>query len=150
MAIQPSVGATWAVSTSSPATEDATGYNALTYTEVESIENLGAIGPTFEDVTFTPLKTGITQHRKGGKDYGQLSVSMASDLSATGQALVLSGVDGAEETTVFSHKVTLSDGSIRYFQGQIYSAPEQVGSASEMVLVEVNVMISSAIVRVDP
>ena len=145
--MQSSLGATWAISVTAPATEDVTGYDALTYTEVEDVESIGAIGPTFEDVTFTPLKTGVTSHRKGGTDYGQLAVTMASGIDQTGQALVLAGVDGANKSTVFSHKVTLNDGQIRYFRGQIYSAPEQVGSASEMVLIEVNVMISSAIVR---
>lgn len=148
MAIQTSLGATWEISTAAPATEDETGYAALTYTEVGNIQNLGGIGPTFEDVTFTPLKDGVTQHRKGGVDYGQLSVTMATDDDDAGQALVIAGVDGAEKLTVFSHKITLGDGAVRYFRGQIYSAPETVGDASTMVLSEVNVMVSSVPVKV--
>lgn len=148
MAIQTSLGATWSVSTAAPATEDAAGYAALTYTEVGNIENLGSVGPTFEDVTFTPLKDGVTQHRKGGADYGSLQVSMATDEDDAGQTLVVSGVDGAERDTVFSHKITLQDGAVRYFRGQIYSAPETVGDASSMVMTEVNVMVSSVPVKV--
>lgn len=148
MGIQTSLGATWAISTSAPATEDQAGYAALTYTEVSEIENLGAIGPTFEDVTFTPLKDGVTQHRKGAVDYGQLTVSMAVDDADAGQNLVDSGVDGAEKSTVFSHKITLGDGAVRYFRGQIYSSPESVGDASTMVTKEVNVMVSSVPVKV--
>ena len=148
MGIQGSLGATWKISAAQPATENEAGYAALSYTEVNEIASLGAIGPTFEDVTFTPLKDVITQHRKGGADYGQLTVSMAVDNSDAGQTLVASGVDGAEKNTVFSHKVTLQDGAVRYFQGQIYSNPENVGTASDMVLSEVNVMLSSGIVKV--
>ena len=150
MAIQTSLGATWEVAAAQPATEDATGYGALSYTEVNQIASLGAIGPTFEDVTFTPLKDGVTQHRKGGADYGSLAVSMAVDPTDAGQILVASGVDGAEKDTVFSHKVTLQSGDIRYFQGQIFSNPENVGDASSMVLSDVNVMLSTSIVKVAP
>jgi len=147
MGIQTSLGATWEVSASAPATNDSAGYGALTYTEVGEITNIGTIGPTFEDVTHTPLKTGVTQHRKGGADYGQMQVSMALDDTDAGQILVDSGVDGAEKDTLFSHKVTLQDGSIRYFRGQIYSAPETIGDASTMITKEVNVMVSSVPIK---
>lgn len=148
MAIQTSLGATWAISVEAPVTEDEAGYAALTYTEVGDITNIGTIGPTFEDVTHTPLKTGITEHRKGGANYGQMDVSMAENSDDAGQVLVDSGVDGAEKDTVFSHKVTRQDGSIRYFQGQIYSAPESIGDASTMITKDVNVMISTKPVKV--
>jgi hypothetical protein len=148
MAIQTSLGATWEISAAAPATEDATGYAALSYTQVKEVQNLGAIGPTFEDVTFVPLEDGVTQHRKGAVDYGQLQVTMAVDTDDPGQALVASGVDGAEKSTVFSHKITLGDGAVRYFRGQIYSNPETVGDASTMILSEVMVMVSSTPVKV--
>ena len=142
------LGATWSVSASQPASENEAGYAALSYTEVNDVESLGAIGPTFEDVTFTPLKTGIAQHRKGGVDYGSLSVSMATNEDDAGQTLVAAGVDGANKNVVYSHKITLQDGAVRYFQGQIFSNPENVGTASDIIKNEVNVMLSTGIVKV--
>jgi hypothetical protein len=148
MGIQASLGATWSISAAEPATFDEVGYDALTYTEVGNVQNLGAVGPTFEDVTFTPLKDGVTQHRKGGADYGQLTVTMAEDAADAGQILVDSGVDGAERDTVFSHKIERADGSIIYFTGQIYSSPVSIGDASTMITKEVSVMVSSSLVKV--
>ena len=117
-------GATWSVSATVPSTLDddgVTGFPSLTYTEVGDIGGLGSFGPTFSDATFTPLKSGVVNHRKGEVDYGEMTVSVASDITDAGQALLLSGVDGANSDVVYSHKITTIDGIVRYFTGQVFS-----------------------------
>lgn len=147
MAEQTALGATWEISAGEPATYDDTGFAALTYTEIGKVESLGSFGASFEDVSYTLLKTGLTKHRKGAQDNGGLTVSLFSDDVDTGQILIDSGVDGAERDTVFSHKVTLQGGEIRYFTGQIFSAPETVGGASAMVTKEVNVFLDGDVIK---
>ena len=148
MAIQTSLGAAYAISAGEPATYDSVGFGALTYTEVGEVTALGNIGATFEDVTHTPLKTGITQHRKGGIDYGELSFPVAYDDADAGQDLVRSGVDGANRDVVYSHKITLQDGQIFYFTGQFFATPYAIGDASSMVNQDVTVKLTNSIVVV--
>jgi len=148
MGIQTSLGTVYETSAAEPATYDAAGFLALTFTEVGEVTNLGDFGPTFEDVTHVPLKTGITEHRKGSVDYGELAMTVAADDSDAGQTLIDAGVNGANRDVVYSHKVTLQSGAIRYFTGQLFSNPESVGDASSMVNMAVNVKLSGSIVKV--
>lgn len=143
MAKQTSLGTTYAISAAEPATYDSVGFAALTWTDVAGVTNVGEFGPTFEDVTDTPLGTGITEHRKGGADYGSFTPAMSYDPADAGQVLFLAGVDGAEKDTVFSHRVTLQDGTIFYVTGQIFAAPLSVGDASSMVSITGNVMLNN-------
>ena len=146
MPIQGSLGATYSISAAEPATYDDTGFAALTFTEVGEVATLGDFGPTFEDVTFVPLKTGVTQHRKGGADYGELSMSVAYDEADAGQVLIKSGVDGANRDVVYSHKIELAGGEIFYFTGQFFSAPYSVADASSMVTQSVTVKLTNTVV----
>jgi hypothetical protein len=148
MAIQTSLGTAYAISAGPPATFDEAGYAALSYTDVGEVTNLGDFGATFEDVTNIPLLTGITEHRKGAIDYGELAMVVAYDVDDAGQILVESGVDGANRDVVYSHEVTLQDGQILYFTGQFFSAPLSVGDASTMVTTNVNVKLSTQPVKV--
>ena len=148
MPIQTSLGTIYEVSAAAPATYDEAGFAALSYTEVGEVTNLGSLGATFEDVTHTPLKDGVTQHRKGAVDYGELAMTVAADDDDAGQILVDSGVDGANRDVVYSHKVTLQSGAVRYFSGQLFSNPETIGEASSMVNMEVNVKLAGKVLKV--
>lgn len=143
MGKQTSLGTTYSISAAEPATYDEAGFAALTFTEVAGITNLGGFGPTFDDVTDTPLKTGITEHRKGGADYGEFEPAMSYDTDDAGQVLFISGVDGAERDTVFSHRVELQDGTIFYVTGQIFAAPLSIGDASSMAALSGSVKLNN-------
>ena len=146
MGIQGSLGASYSISAGEPATYDDTGFAALTYTEVGEVANLGDFGPTFEDVTFVKLKTGLTEHRKGSVDYNELSMSIAYDGADAGQILIKAGVDGANRDVIYSHKIELAGGEIFYFTGQFFSAPISVADASSMVTQTVTVKPTGSVV----
>lgn len=136
-----SAGTAYAISAATPATQDAAGFAALTYTEVANVEKLGPIGPTFAKVEFQPLK-GPKQKRKGSADYGSLNPSIAIDESDAGQALMRTA--GYDETgKLYSHKVTYPSGAIRYFQGQVFGWPENTDGADTMFMVAPSVEIST-------
>ena len=143
MATQGSLGAIYSISAGEPATYNSAGFVALTFTEVGEVATLGDFGATFEDVTFVPLKTGITEHRKGGVDYGELSMSIAYDEADAGQILIKSGVDGANRDVIYSHKIELTGGEIFYFTGQFFSAPYSIADASSMVTQSVTVKLTN-------
>ena len=75
-------GTAIAISSTTPTTQDAAGYGALTYTEIGQVEKLGTLGATFAKVEFQPLK-GPKQKHKGSADYGSLQPSMAFDDAAS-------------------------------------------------------------------
>lgn len=85
-------GTTLAISAAKPATEDAAGYAALTYTTIGGIEKIGAIGAIAAKVEFKPLSGAVEKH-KGSKDYGSLQPSLAHDDADAGQTLVRTAAD---------------------------------------------------------
>ena len=139
-------GTALAISAASPATQDETGYAALTYTEIGGIEKIGAIGATFNKVEFTPLK-GPKQKHKGSVDYGSLQPSLAHDDEDAGQTLLRTA--GADATsTLYSFKVTLADGAVRYFQGRVFGYPEKIDGAASILMASPTIEIDTPIVKV--
>ena len=133
-------GSALAISAGVPATQDAAGFGALTYTEIGSIEKIGTIGSTFAKVEFQPLK-GAKQKHKGSVDYGALSPSLAHDDADAGQTLLRTGADS--QTALYAFKVTLADATLRYFQGRIFGYPETVDGADSMVMANPTVEINT-------
>lgn len=148
MSLESSVNTKWYVSMASPATDNQTGYEALTWTEVKNIANIGAVGPTFNENTFVAVGDGVEQVRKGTKTYGSMTPQMGSTPDDPGQILVIDAVDGANIDTLVSHKVVKGNGAVSYFQGQIFSAPENIGGADDFITIDVNVRITTKPVKV--
>ena len=54
--VQTSAGTVVSVSAGLPATFDAAGFAALTYTQVGKVDNAGNLGASIAPVTFTPIE----------------------------------------------------------------------------------------------
>jgi hypothetical protein len=139
-------GSALAISAASPATPDATGFAALTFTEIGGIEKIGTIGATFAKVEFQPLKGGKDKH-KGSPDYGSLQPSLAHDDSDAGQTLLRTAADDAT-SKLYSFMVTLPTGAKRYFQGRCFGYPETVDGADSIVMAAPTVEICTKPVKV--
>jgi len=142
-----SAGSALAISVATPATFDAAGYAALTFTEIGSIDKIGSLGSSFAKVEFKPLK-GATQKHKGSVDYGTLQPSMAYDEDDAGQTLLRTAADDAT-STLYSFEVTYPTGSKRYFQGRVFGNPETVDGPDTILMAAPSVEICTAIVKVD-
>jgi hypothetical protein len=147
MGSQTAANAALAFSAASPATADAAGYGALTFTDVGQIDKIGAFGASFDKVEFQPLK-GAKQKYKGAPDYGALAPSYAIDSSDAGQTLIQTASDD-ESQKLYSARVTYQDGSKRFFQTRVFGAPETVDGASSMIMANPALEICSKIVRVN-
>jgi hypothetical protein len=139
-------GSAIAMSAAAPASNDATGFAALTFTEIGNVEKIGGIGATFAKVEFQPLK-GPKQKYKGSADYGSLQPSMALDGSDAGQTL-LNTAASDETNKLYSFKVTKQDGAIRYFQGRVFGNPETIDGADTIVMGNPTIEICTKIVAV--
>jgi hypothetical protein len=145
MSTQSLAGASLAISAGLPATEDSTGYDALTYSIVGEITDMGTIGAETNLVSYTPVATAIVNKRKGSKNYGSQSVTVVLDDEDTGQMLFETA---AESQDVYSFRVTLNDGAKIYYQGLIMGFPINLGTVDDMVQVTVPIEVDSKIVRV--
>lgn len=148
MAVLTSTGTILSISTGQPATHDAAGFAALTFTEIGKVTNIPEFGASAQVVTLEPLATGITEKHKGFINYGSQTVEAAYDEADAGQVLVSSGVTGAETNTEFSVKLEYQDGSIRYYKAKIFSYTETPNSANSMVMTSIQMEINSTIVKV--
>jgi hypothetical protein len=137
-------GTALAISAGVPATQDAAGYAALVHTEIGQIEKIGTIGSVFAKVEFQPLK-GAKQKHKGSVDYGSLQPSLAHDDTDAGQTLLRTA---AGSNALYSFKVTLPDGAIRYFQGRVFGYPEDIQGADTILMANPTVEINTPIVKV--
>lgn len=139
-------GTALAISAAAPATFDAAGYAALTYTEIGEIEKIGALGATTNKVEFQPLK-GPKQKHKGSTDYGSLQPSLAHTDSDAGQTL-LRTASAPTNNAKYSFMVTFPDGAKRYFQGRVFGYPETVDGADTIIMANPTVEIDTIVVKV--
>lgn len=139
-----SAGTTIAVSASLPASYDDTGYAALSFTDIGEVTDLGDFGREYALVTHNALGDRRTVKRKGSYNDGAVAMQLGRVPDDAGQAVLIAGRDSDDS---YSFEVTLQDGSIQYFTGQIMSYTTNVGSSDQIVGASVSVEIDSDIVE---
>ncbi|KQN77878.1 hypothetical protein [Sphingomonas sp. Leaf62] len=146
MALQTGAGSAIAICVAAPATQDATGFAALTFTEAGNCEKIGQIGATFAKTEFQPLK-GAKQKLKGSADYGSVSPQFALDETDAGQALAKTAGND-ESNKLYSFRVTLQSGTKVYFQGRVFGWPITIDGADPVTTATPVVEICSKPVEV--
>ena len=148
MALQTSANCKFYIGTKAPAA-DLTEFQADTYTEVGSIEDLGEFGDAFNAITFTSLGDGRVRKLKGTKDAGDMTLVVAFDGDDEGQAALLAA---AEDTTSVGYncKVELNDRGATnpttfYFRAQVMGARVAIGGADNVIRRNVTIAIDSAV-----
>ena len=156
MSIFTSSGTKFYISSTStaPATYDATGYAALTYTQVNFVEDMGAFGDTATDVTFDDIGDRRTKTLKGQFKGEQLSLVCGYDDADAGQMLLITS--NADTTQVDWHfkielpnkQATAGDNAIAYFSGRVMSSKRTISTANNVVKLESTIQPNTAIVYV--
>lgn len=137
-------GSALAICARVPAIADQAGYAALTYLDIGGLTKIGTYGGVAAKVSFQPLRGG-KQKRKGPTDYGGLQPKLVHDYADAGQALL--AVAAAARRRRFAFRITLSDGGVRYFQGQVFDFKEAAEDAASMLTVDSRVEINTPIVK---
>ena len=129
MALTEGIGGFLSVSAATPATFNAAGYVALTWTEVGEASEVPEFGAAYSAVTFTPLKTGIVNKFHGELNYGSITIPLAYDYADAGQIILLAALASEDE---ISFRETRSDGTVRYMMGKVMSflRGQSVGSVN--------------------
>lgn len=133
MTVQTNAGTSIAVSIAAPATHDAAGFAALTFTPIGEIVSSGEKGGAGALVTHAPLDKRAVQKFKGSVNFGSYPLSLGLDLADAGQLILDSLALGAEIDTVASFKETKQDGSIEYYRALVMSYT-RVGGTIDAVI----------------
>lgn len=140
MASFTSAGTTFKVSASSPATYDATGYNALTMTLVGEVVDLGEFGREYALVTHNPVGSRGTVKKKGSFNEGTMNIQLALDTDDAGQILLKTA---STSDTNYSFLVTTQNGDKYYFQAQVMSFKVGVGSVDQITTATVTLELTT-------
>jgi hypothetical protein len=135
-----------AVSAAAPATHDAAGFAALTFTAISLASELGEFGPTDNLVTYTPLSDPTIQKAQGSRNYGSLPISAAYTTIADAGIAILETAHSSRANV--SCKVTMPDGAIRYFQAACMGVREIVGGADAVLGLATTLEITTSVVKV--
>lgn len=141
MAIQSVAGASIALSAALPATFTAAGYDALTYTVLGEVTDLGEFGRVYEVIRHNPINTRATRKLKGSFDEGQVPLTVALDNDDAGQILAktasLSDAD-------YSIRVVDQEGNQYYFLAKVMSFRRRFGTVNNVVSATIMLELSSS------
>lgn len=145
MAVMTTAGSTVATSAALPATFDAAGYNALTYTEIGEVTDVSEFGAEYALVTHMPLATRIAKKFKGSYNNGNVTLQFGKDLSNAGQTLLKTA---SKSDASYSFRVTLQDGTKIYFTAKVMSMKTNLGGVDSITAGSATLEIDSDIVEV--
>ena len=143
-------GTTLAVSAAEPATYDAAGFAALTWTPVGEVTNMGDIGPEATLVTYDSIGDRVTKKLKGQINMGSQSLELGQDLTDAGQIILKAAVTLSSGTidTIHSFRITYKSGDIDYYTGLPLSYATSLGDANQVTSASTVVEINNEIVAV--
>lgn len=142
-----SAGSKLSISAGIPATYNEAGFSALTYTLVNEITSIGAIGPESAVITHQPVSENVTYKLRGSRDNGSLAISGARAPGDPGQALLIAGESSNDPVAI---KIELQDGTLIYCQAMVLSYKTNIGGQGQITGFESNVAISGAVFDVEP
>lgn len=145
-----SVGTIISVSSALPATENAAGYAALTFSPVSEASEVPEHGSEQALAQHTPLATGIVQKRGGSIDAGEFTLPFALSDDDAGQAILRAKSEGGiTDEKRASFKEELPTGEIIYYIGLCRSFKRNIGGADAIAMGSVVVSVTSLSVVVD-
>jgi hypothetical protein len=129
MTVRSSAGTTIGLSSSQPATYNAAGYGALTFTTIGEVTDLGEFGREFALITHNPIGSRGTVKLKGSFNEGSINMTLGLDTDDAGQILAKTASTSDSD---YSFKITTQNGDDYYFQAKVMSFKVNVGSVDSV------------------
>lgn len=142
-------GSILSVASALPATYDAAGFAALTYSAVAEVTDIGTFGKDFTLVTHNPIGDRKTYKFRGSYNNGTLDLKLAKITvlnTDAGQAALTTALNDPLDKSV-SFRIALQDGSKQYFTGKVMSFTTSIGSVDSILAGECKVEIDSDVVE---
>ena len=146
MGVFTSTGVKLYVSAATPATFDAAGYEALTWTEVAEVTTIPEYGPQAQVVTHEPLATGVTEKFGGFINYGSVAVEGAFSPTDAGQIILRE--NALQPNTQIAVRIEYPDQQDDYTFGKCFSGTKNPGSANSMVGTSFSIEFNKPIIEV--
>lgn len=128
MTFTTSAGTTIGLSAAAPATWDAAGYGALTYTTIGEVDDLGEIPDRiYELVTLQPIASRALKKAKGGYQLGSQTVTFAIDPADAGQTLLNTAVNS---DNAYSIKIAHPSLGTIYARALVMGGPKTYGDVN--------------------
>lgn len=141
MTIQSAAGASIGISAAAPATYNVAGYEALTFTNIGEVTDLGEFGREYNLITHNPIDTRATKKLKGSYNEGQISLTVALDTADAGQNLAKTA---SASDADYSMVVEMQNGAKYYFPAKVMSFKIGVGSVDNVVSATISLEITSS------
>lgn len=126
------------VSAGVPATYNQIGFEALAYTQVGEVSNLGDRGRTYEDVSYNTLGERGTVHLKGTYDEPETTFEMISARVDSGQVIMKAA---SQSDANYAFKVQYQNGEVDYFQAKVFGFVTVGGEANTVRTVSANIRV---------
>lgn len=131
---------------------DASAYEADTFTLIGEVETIGEYGDEANNVEFLSIGDARVRNLKGARNAGAVSITCGNDTTDAGQA----ALKVAEASNlnypfkvVYNDKATsLGSGSVDYFRGLVMSKRKNPAGADDVTRITFNVGINTAITEV--
>ena len=142
-------GSVLSVASALPATYDAAGFAALTYSAVAEVTDIGTFGKDFTLVTHNPIGDRKTYKFRGSYNNGTLDLKLAKITvlnTDAGQAALTTALNDPLDKSI-SLRIALQDGSKQYFTGKVMSFTTSIGSVNSILAGECKIEIDSDVVE---
>jgi hypothetical protein len=130
MAINTTAGSEFRISAGVPASLDATGYGALTYTLVGECTDMGEVGREYNIVNHNPISDRKTKKLKGSYNPGDITLQYARDYSDAGQILLKAA---SESDATYTIKIITQSGKFLYFRALVTSFKTNMGGVDQVL-----------------
>ena len=129
MTVATSAGTVLKISAGTPGTFNVAGYEALTWTTVGEVTDLGEFGREYALVTHNPVGSRGTRKYKGSYNEGAMTLQLGLDTDDAGQILAKAA---SLSDSDYSVSVTTQNGDVYYMQAKVMSWKVGVGSVDSI------------------
>jgi len=140
-----SAGTTFSIG-AAPATYDASGFAAVTFTAVGEVTDIGSYGKKYNKVTHMPLADRRVVKRRGSYDNGTLQLKLAKSGTSDAGQTALRTAEASDNS--ISVKIVLQNGEINYFTAQCMGIVTNVGGVDNITGYEVELELDNDIIVV--
>ena len=124
------IGATIACVNATPATNDSSGFGALSWTAtIGQIVEWSEVGDTSNSIDIPKLSGRIT-HLNGAKDGGEVNFTFQYEVADAGQVILRARNNGVLASDTVSFRITDPDGKLIYFHGVVANVRDMVRNNS--------------------
>lgn len=137
---------TFKISAGVPATFDESGYDALSYTAVGEVTNLGEFGAEWQIQSRNPIAIKGTPKVKTSRDPGGVSIGLDLDTDDAGQILMKAALDAS---ALYAFLITTPEGDKYYCQALVSQFKVNLAGQGDLKTASAQIEVSTSATDVD-